>query len=273
MDVVRHLCLLAAVLLVAAASGCGHHAAKVAAAAYDGPLYVRGAAAKHPGAGAAGNVVDCRTWQGGGFSTAKVYGDGATADGPAQALEVANHEGVFEGGPNGLQVAKTVRDRVLYVREVRGTVKQAVIVHNGPASKGAGGPGWYVESWATCDYSEFPTSFTDSIGLQIWTNSAGDPVPTTTTESWRGPEHCDWQSMTFLQLGKAVYVRSPQSDVAAYFARPYRENADLPNNAVDTGFQRAGHKLWLSHDKQLAYVGTKSAVEAWPRTIRPLLCA
>jgi hypothetical protein len=241
-----------------------------AAHSYDGPLYLSGSAAAHPDAGAAGNVVDCRTWGGGAFSTADVYGEGATADSPDRALQ---EEGIFGGVRGGMQVAKTEDDRVLYVVEVQGVVKQAVIVRDGPATEGAGGPGWYVESWASCDYSEFPRSATDPIGLQIWTDSAGVPAPTTTIESWRGPEHCDWQSMTFLDLGKAVYVRDPQPDLAEYFADPYRPHTDLPSTAVDTGFQRDGQRLWLSQDKQLAFVGTSSDVEAWPRTIKPLLCA
>lgn len=261
------------VALLAAASACGHAAAKVNAHPYNGPLYVRGAAEKHPHTGAAGNIVDCRAWGNGGFNAAKVYMHGATADSPQRALDVAAGEGFYEGVQAGLEVAKTERDRVLYVLEVRGVVKRAFIVHNGPATKGAGGTGWYLESWASCDYAEFPRSFTDSIGLQIWTDPAGNPAPTKTIQGWVGPKHCHWESMTFLELGKATYVRAPQSDLADYFARPYQEKADLPGNAVDTGFQRDGRKLWLSHDKQLAYVGTKDKVEAWPRTVRPLLWA
>lgn len=260
------------IAVLAAASACGRTGSAAKVHSYAGPLYVRGAAAKHPGAGAAGNVVDCRTWRGGGFSAAKLYQHGATADSPGHALETARHEGIFDGPWNGLQIAKRERTRVLYVLDVGGAVKQAVIVHNGPATKGAGGAGWYVESWASCDYSEFPRSFTDSIGVQIWTDSAGNPAPTTRIQSWRGPEHCDWQSMTFLEIGRATYVRAPQPYLDQYFAQPYRKNTNLPGNALDTGFRRDGHELWLSHDKQIAYMRGSGDVEAWPRTIRPLLC-
>ena len=238
--------------------------------AYDGPLYVTHATAEHPDAGAAGNVVECDTWGGGGSDTTIPYADGATTDRPEQALD---EEGIFEGPRDGLRVAKVEDDRVLYVLEVEGVVKEAVIVHNGPATEGAGGPGWYVESWAICDNSEFPRTYTDSIGLQIWTDSAGRAVPTTTIESWRGPEHCDWQSMTFLNIGKAVYVRDPQPGLAEYFADPYRAHAELPSDAVDTGYQHDGQQLWLSPDEQLAYVGTTNDVEVWPREQKPLGCA
>lgn len=256
-------------------AGCGDVAARPdnpAGHTYEGPLYRTGAEALHPGAGAAGEVVDCTTWGDGGFSGEQVYNGGATADSPAQALKVSHSEGGFGGVQTGLLVAKEEKNRMLYVLEVEGVVKQAIIVHNGPATEGAGGSGWYVESWAHCDYSELPRTFTDSIGLQIWAGDDGRAAPTTKIASWTGPEHCDWQSMTFLNLGKAVYVRSPQRDLADYFADPYEEDTVLPVDAIDTGFQRDGNHLWLSADKQRAFVGSKPDVEAWPRTIQQLGC-
>ncbi len=240
---------------------------------YDGPLYVTRDEAAHPGAGAAGDVVDCDTWGSGGFSDAAVYGEGATATGPEQALKVARSEWAFGGVQEGLRVAKQEGARVLYVLEVDGLVKQAVIVRDGPATVGAGGAGWYVESWAHCDYAELPRSFTDSLGLEIWTDASGESVPTTTIESWSGSEHCDWQSMTFLYLGKAVYVRDPQPDLADFFAEQFDEHTALPMSAVNTGFEREGEHLWLSPDEQRAFVGTEEDVEVWPRARRPLGCA
>jgi hypothetical protein len=173
----------------------------------------------------------------------------------------------------GLLVATEEEDRVLYVLEVDGAFKQAVIVRNGPATEGAGGAGWYVESWAHCDYSEMPRSFTDSLGLQIWTDSSGRPAPTTSVQSWRGPEHCSWQSMTFLYLGKAAYVRDPLPELDEYFDEQYDEHAVLPPDAIDTGFEHGDEHLWLSTDKKRAFVGTVDDVEAWPRTTQPLGCA
>jgi hypothetical protein len=263
----------AVALLVAACGGADVVSGEPAAHAYHGPLYVTRDAAEHPKAGAAGDVVDCQTWGDGGFSDADVYGEGATADSPEGALKEARSEGGFGGVQEGLRVAKREDHRVLYVLEVGGVVKQAVIVHDGPATEGAGGPGWYVESWAHCDYSELPAYFTDSIDLQIWTDPSGHPAPTSVIAAWKGPEHCGWQSMTFLELGQAVFVRNPQPELGEYFAEQYDEHAQLPADAADTGYERDGEHLWLSSDKQRAFVGTVDDVEVWPRTIRPLGCA
>lgn len=239
---------------------------------YHGPLFVGRQDAEHPGAGAAGNVVDCRTWGAGGFSDVAVYAEGATADSAESALQVARSESIFSGAQEGLTVAKTEPERVLYVLEVAGVVKQAVIAREGPATEGAGGPGWYVESWAHCDDSELPRTVTDAIGLQIWTDHSGRPVPTSAIESWTGPRHCGWQSMTFLYLDDATYVRAPRPYLDEFFAEPYREDATLPSDAIDTGYEHDGRHLWLSPDRHRAYVGSHETVELWPRTTQQLAC-
>lgn len=264
---------VAALCVVGPLAGCGDAdttAGDAVEHGYDGPLSVARAEAKHPRAGAAGEVVDCRTWGSGGSVGEAVYSGGETVDNPVEALKVAGNEGGFGGVHEGLVVAKEEADRVLFVLEVGGAVKQAVIVRDGPASDGAG---WYVESWAHCDYSELPRSFTDSIGLQIWTDAQGRAAPTNVIESSTGPQHCDWQSMTFLRLGRVEYVRDPHEELADYFADPYEKHATLPDDAVDTGFERGGDHLWLSHDKQRAFVGSQDDVEAWPRALQRLGCA
>lgn len=267
---------VAAFLLLAGCGDAGPTAGEpLATIAYDGPLHLSREEARHPGAGAAGDVVDCDTWGDGGFSEDEVYGDGTTADSPGKALQVARSEWAFGGIQDGLALAREEPDRVLYVLEVGGAVKQAVILHDGPATEGAGGPGWYVESWAHCDYAELPRSFTDEIGLQVWTDESGAPVPTTKVQSWTGPAHCDWESMTFLYLGddeEVSYIREPQPELAEFFHAPYVARTRLPEDAADTGFEHDGRHLWLSPDRQRAYVGTRDAVEVWPRPLPPLGC-
>jgi hypothetical protein len=277
----RRPSVLAAVgLLLAALCGCGEAGVTTgepASTTYDGPLVVAPDRATHPRAGAAGDVVDCTTWGRGGLEDQEPYAEGATADSPEAALEVAAGEGLFDGVQEGLLVAAEQDDRVLYVVEVGGEVKQAVIVRDGPATEGAGGPGWYVESWARCDVAELPRSWTDARGLLIWTDAAtGEPVPTTELEAWHGPEHCSWQSMTFLELGRALYVRDPVAELADAFAEPWRPHTELPATAVDTGFEREGEHLWVSADRLRAFVGSPEDpgdVELWPRATDAPACA
>ena len=272
----RPLLVLLTALVAAPLTGCGEDRPGTggpAGSAYTGPLVVTRDEAVHPNAGAAGNVVECAAWGRGGVQDEAVYAEGATAESPEEALEVAASEWLVDGPTEGLRVAAREDDRVLWVLELDGEVKQAVVVRDGPATEGAGGDGWYVESWARCDNAELPRSWNERIGLLVWEDAeTGEPVPTTEVVAWRGPEHCDWQSMTLLHLGRAVYVRDPVPGLGDFFAEPWRPHTELPADAVDTGYRRSGESLWLSADRQRAFVGSRDDVELWPRTVQSLGC-
>lgn len=171
---------------------------------------------------------------------------------------------------DGYQATLQSEDRVLYTWDTAERTTLAVVVHDGETISG---DGWYVEAWARCDWSEFPDEVTDALGVQIWADGEGRRLPTTTIESSRGPEHCDWQTSTILTLGEDTYWRRPVKDLADFFDIPYGEGLALPDNAVDTGYQRGGQRLWLSPDRAVAYVGTPVAVERWPRPRERIACA
>ncbi|HEY1119577.1 MAG TPA: hypothetical protein VGE43_17825 [Acidimicrobiales bacterium] len=259
-------------------SGCGEELSLGEAAAfrYDGPLHLAEGEGRHPHAGAAGDVVDCDAWGTGQAFHGEEYAEGATADTPAKAVRYAFSEGLFFSMPRDLKVSAETDDRVLYVAEVDGLPKAALIVHDGEGTEGAGGDGWYAESWAVCDVVELPQDFVEERGYEVWTDADGRAVPTTELEAVRGPEHCDWQDMTFLTLRRAeepTFVRGADPDLADYFAEPFREHARLPADAVDTGFRHGDERLWLAPDSTRAYVGaTPDDVEVWPRMVQPLGC-
>jgi len=96
-------------------------------------------------------------------------------------------------------------------------------------------------------------------------------------QSYIGPDHCNWQSATFLQLGSSwhdSYVRNPPGELTDFLAGPYQEHVALPDDAVTTPYEREGERLWLAADKMTAYVGSDTAdVEAWPREVKPIGCA
>jgi hypothetical protein len=107
----------------------------------------------------------------------------------------------------------------------------------------------------------------------IWTDADGVPVPTTSVASWRGPEHCDWQQATVVELRRASYWRNPPAELRDLLDGRYRASARLPADAEDTGYRREGQHLWLAADGSAAYVGTRRGdVEVWPREARPIGC-
>lgn len=157
-------------------------------------------------------------------------------------------------------------------------IKQATIVHRGTAIDG--NTGWYVESWARCDWAELPPALADNLDLQVWTDASGRRVATTRLASSPGPEHCSWQDTTFLSIdggdlnGGQTYLEHPQDSLYPdYLTVAYTAQADLPDDAQDTGYQYDGRRLWLAPDHSGAFVGTPDSVAIWPRTTQPLGCA
>ena len=265
-------------LLSLAACGTERSLGEPAAASYDGPLYLAEGEGRHPRAGAAGDVVDCDAWGTGG-AFGGVYSEGATSDSPAGAVKTAYSEGLWSM-PRDLAVAAVSDDRVLYVAEAADRPKASLIVPDGQGAEGAGGDGWYAESWAVCDLVELPADFVEELGYQVWTDAKGQSVPTRRLEVFRGPEHCDWQDMTFLSLGRwddqaPTFVRDPDPDpsLRECLAEPYLPQATLPAGAVDSGFRRGQDQLWLAPDRSRAYVGpAPEDVEMWPRMVKRLDC-
>jgi hypothetical protein len=261
--------LLAAAGLVLACSACGHDSSAVSETPvgnpYDGPLVLdtRG--------GAAREVVACDAPVAGGGNNTDGYDDGEAYDSAEEALSESADGFVFDGVDEGFRAARVEDDRVLYTYDVDGATKQAVIVHDGPT---VGDEGWYVESWARCDLAELPASTAEGMGVELWSDAAGLPVDTRKVQSYPGPDHCDWQRATFLQLGRSTYVRNPPEDLVGHsLAEDWSADTRLPGDATDTGYRRGEGELWVSGDGGRAYLVTGHRVEMWPRETEPVGCA
>ena len=108
-----------------------------------------------------------------------------------------------------------------------------------------------------------------------WTRH-GQKVSSYEIEASAGPEHCDWQSVTFLTIGWPLgslayhsdqareYLRDPEGKVTGH---PVRLDASLPSDAVATGFRDGPVELYLSRSDQdrFAYLVLGASVERWPR--------
>lgn len=201
------------------------------------------------------------------------YDNGAVTDTPRGALEEAY--GTVMGGPQGgYTELEHADDAVMYGYLVDGEVKQAALVKHG---KTLVGTGWYLHSWAHCDLAELPPEVAEARGTGIWSDADGVRRPTTEVASYRGPEHCDWEDMTFLHLGPGrrtpTYVRKLHAELSSHAPEPFQADVPVPGDAVDTGYHLDDQHLWLSPDKQRAYVGTRDSAELWPRITDPLGCA
>jgi hypothetical protein len=100
-------------------------------------------------------------------------------------------------------------------------------------------------------------------------------------EAYRGPEHCGWQGVAFMSVyteddrEDRQYVRDPEgvlhNGVREPLA-PFEDDADLPADAVDTGFRNEFYELWLAADREYAYLVRGDDVEGWPQAEPKVVC-
>jgi hypothetical protein len=128
-----------------------------------------------------------------------------------------------------------------------------------------------------------------------WQDRDGKPVPDGAKGgrlmmvSFDGPRHCDWESVTFLQLAwppgrvapsdqaRAVrqYLRDPNEVLAGLSAPGKFGRAPLPADARDTGYRHGAYRLWVSRTDadRFVYVVSPGAVARWPRALQLIACA
>ena len=234
-------------------TACGNSSAPAAEQPYDGPLHETRDQATYPGAGAAGDVVRCRHFGSGGSRTRRSTVKVRPPTRPRPRSMSGRGEAAFEGAQDGLAVAARTQDRVLFVIEADGVPKQAVIVHDGPATEGAGGPGWYVESWARCDWSELPTSAVPALDVAV------DRSPREARGHARGRRVCRDLRPTVGDLAPARtrhLLPRPEARVPApTWTTPTPRTSCCPTTPWTPAGPATRTHLWLAADHRTAYVG------------------
>lgn len=272
---------LGAVALAASFGGCGvliDESAVVerdpVASPYTGPMQVdqstRDRADVLDRSGAAGRALECDYAPDDGG--AGDYSDGleSVQSSPAAALTNWLDQEAVDIPDTGYVIEREDDDRALMSFDVDGHTKIAVIAADGIRDY-EDDQGWGVESWARCDPAELPAGEDDDSFYDVWTDAEGKRVPTSMVRSFAGPEHCDWQDITFLYLGPdpaEVYLRDTTGELADALRTSYAADAKLPSEAHDTGYQHDGRELWLQPgDPDAAYlasVNDAGDVERWP---------
>ena len=230
--------------------------------------------------GAAGRALECRTEPYAGGSGDYDSGLASTQGSAASALENYFSEEFFLQLPReDYRVERKNDGRVLYSYDVRGQTKVAFIAANSMRDFNDD-EGWGIETWAQCDPSEFPASVTNEVGIQVWHDASGNRIPVAKIESYPGPEHCNWQNITFLTLdtksGERQYLRDTTGELRDFLATTFDANSAVPKQATDTGFERDGRRLWLYPNGTAAYLVDKTNpedVERWPAATEPVACA
>ncbi len=263
-DVIVFVCLL----LFASACGGGPVAGPANEAAipevdlYEQPI----ADAPDPAdrAGASSNFVECSygIWNGG---WALDYGPSESGSNPEKALARFLEMGLFGLPGTGYVLAGKDTDRMLYTYSVDGSSKVAIIAARSEAV-GFDEPtgGWVVETFATCDPAEFATSSDDEVPVEVWLDTDGNRVPTSIISSSQGAEHCGWETVTYLTFQDRTYIGDPNGVMDVPFVGGYDDDAQLPPDAIDTGYHRDDRELWISADGTVAYLVGDGRTEVWP---------
>jgi hypothetical protein len=178
---------------------------------------------------------------------------------------------------HGFREERVEGGRVLYSHDVDGLTKAAGIVSDSIHDY-EDETGWGVEAWAVCDPAELEAATTNEMGIEVWTDAAGTRVSTAKVSSAAGPEHCDWQDITFLTLdgdSGRLFVRDTAGEFAALTPTTYADDVALPADADSTGWRHDGRELWLGADGRAAYlvsVADTADVERWPAAGEPIGC-
>jgi len=221
--------------------------------------------------GAAGLALECTypPYQGGSGS----YDSGleSVQGSPGEALgDWLEQEGV-DLPDQGYVLEREDDGRALMSFDVDGRTKVAVIAAD-DVRDWDDNVGWGVESWASCDPAELGDDFVSNYGVQVWTDADGSPVPVSMVQSFPGPEHCDWQDITFLYVGPErsadQYLRDTTGELGEALRTTYADNVALPKDARDTGWHRDGQELWLEPGHPdaayLVALDDPHQVERWP---------
>ena len=123
--------------------------------------------------------------------------------------------------------------------------------------------------------------------LHRWTTREGCPVRLDVIMTRHGPGACDGDRVAEIVMGRPlgrshdrraparIFIRDPAGEIAGEeTSTAFDEDADLPADAVDTGYRQGGRALWMRPgDDSFVYLVTAGRVEAWPRASNPAGCA
>ena len=201
------------------------------------------------------------------------FGPPPSAPDAAGGLEAFVGDGLFLLPPSGFVHAGSDEARRLFTYSFGGQVRAAVIVADATEVPLDASSGWVVETFASCDPAEFDPSLDGELGVDVWQDADGRRVPVSIVRSAPGPEHCGWESVTFLTVEGARYVRDPGGVLSADFEiAEFDGDAELPVDATDTGYSLDDRRIWRGADRSVAFLVEADRVEAWPSPGEPFGC-
>ena len=123
--------------------------------------------------------------------------------------------------------------------------------------------------------------------LHRWATAEGCPVRLDIIMTRHGPDACGGTKVADVligwPLGSAaeqpnpfrIFVRDPYNVFGdSRISRGFDNDAELPADAVDTGYRQWEAELWMRpHDDAFIYLVHEDRVERWPHDATPPVCA
>jgi hypothetical protein len=122
--------------------------------------------------------------------------------------------------------------------------------------------------------------------LHRWTTREGCPVHLDILMTRRGADSCGGPKAADILIGwplgsshhdhqpYRIFVRDPHNVLRdAETSSAFDDDAELPTDAVDTGYRQDGTELWMRPDDDaFVYLVLADRVERWPYDARPTGC-
>lgn len=167
-------------------------------------------------------------------------------------LPVRGYERVFE----------TARSVILAFRSA-GKVKVALHASRDQLGLERSHDEWMIWSLRACHDNEYGADVELDPTLGVWRNFETNRIAV----DFEGWAHCNMENARFLLFGRGdeIFIRDPEGRFEGELYGRYRDDAVLPDDAIDTGYRRAEDQLWLGDNGRALYVVTSDGTERWPR--------
>jgi len=178
---------------------------------------------------------------------------------------------------SGYEAPNLDADRYLYIYRVANEVKVVIVISPRVADLARGidgviGPQTFAtDEVRMCDGAEFGLEAQWGMGERVWASAAGWILA-----DWPGPDHCGWESARSLNIPETLPFWGSVHTGSDYWHDPtnalpsgmllalYDGDAELPPDAMDSGYRLEDLELWLVPNGEAAYVVGPDHVELWP---------
>jgi hypothetical protein len=179
--------------------------------------------------------------------------------------------------PSGYEAPVRQGERYLYLYRVATEVKVVVVISPRVADMARGIDGVVApqpiatDEVRMCDGAEYGPQAEFGQGERVWANGEGLILI-----DWPGSDHCGTQAARLMNIPDPLpfwgsvhtgndYWADPMNVLpAGTLLAPYEDDANLPSDAVDSGYRHEDLELWLVPDGRAVYVVGPDSVELWP---------